>query len=132
MGSEKYHVHSNLDFIALEDWERQGAGIAPGETWAGCTDRASSSCKPASPALLDLGNQLQTSGRSETGTEAAAKPCPGRSLGSPTVQAQGPCSLFSCVALLLICLLLFPRVAADPQVVLLRYGRGGQGLSAGV
>lgn len=52
--------------------------------------------KPASPALPGPGIQLQTSGRSETGTEAAAQQCPGRSSGSPTAPARG-----SALALLL-------------------------------
>lgn len=125
-------MHSNLGFTELEDRERQRAGIAPGQTWAGCAGSASSeasqlpqhsqvrafSSRPLAEARLEQRQQ-------PSGAQAGARGPPRRQLGAPR-------SLSSCVALLLIRSLLFPRVAADLQVFLPRHSRRGEGLSAGL
>lgn len=96
VGSEKHHVHSNLGFTELEDRERQRAGIAPGETWAGCAGSASSEASqlPQHSQVRAFSSRPLAEARREQRQQPSSAQAGAR--GPPTAPARG-----SALALLL-------------------------------
>lgn len=119
VGGEKHRVCSNLDFTALEDWERN------------CPRRELSrqrflKGKPASPALPGLGFSFPSapglilSCRAVAGVSVGQRQRPSRAQAGArgcTLVLRGPFAAL---------------LASLARVFLLRQSRAGQGLSAGV